>query len=159
MEALKRSIIPDINNRPNEYLESITLRNDNGYQMINNRAARIKATKKRESPASPAKTSMKVTPTQKGKKLKRSPAKDSSSSSSSSEDDEDEDNDTDKEPGNNTDDNDNDDNDNDNDNDDNNNNNNSDNVNDNDNGNDKDNNLGFMNQDLYDPEDNHIVGV
>jgi hypothetical protein len=30
MEALKRSTIPDINNRPNNYLESITLRNENG---------------------------------------------------------------------------------------------------------------------------------
>jgi hypothetical protein len=106
--ALKRSTIPDINNRPNEYLESITLRNDNGYQMINDRAARLKATKKRESPA---KTSTKVTATQKRKKLKRSPAKDSSStsslssySSSSSSSEDDEDNDTDKEPGNNSDD-------------------------------------------------------
>jgi hypothetical protein len=63
MEALKQSTIPDINNRPNEYLESITLRNDNGYQMINDRRdARLKATKKRESPA---KISTKVTPTQK----------------------------------------------------------------------------------------------
>jgi hypothetical protein len=70
MEALKRSTIPDMNNRPNEYLEFITLCNDNGYQMINDRAARLKATKKRESLA---KTSTKVTPTQKRKKLKRSP--------------------------------------------------------------------------------------
>jgi U3 small nucleolar RNA-associated protein 14 len=88
--------------------------------MINDRRdAKDIATKKRKSPA---KISTKVTPTQKRKKLKHSPAndcaKDSSSSSSSSstsssseEDDDDEDNDTDKEPGNNTDDNDNGDND------------------------------------------------
>jgi hypothetical protein len=66
MEALKQSTIPDISNRPNEYLESITLLNDNGYQMMDDRRdARLKATKKRESPA---KTSTKVTPTQTRKK-------------------------------------------------------------------------------------------
>jgi hypothetical protein len=65
MEALQRSTIPDINNRPTNYLESITLRNDNGNQMINDRRnAKDNATKKRESPA---KTSTKVTPTQKRK--------------------------------------------------------------------------------------------
>jgi hypothetical protein len=70
MEALKRSTILEINNRPNKYLESITLRNENGNQMINDRRdAKEKATKKRESPA---KTSTKVTPTQKRKKLKHS---------------------------------------------------------------------------------------
>jgi hypothetical protein len=163
MEALQQSTIPDINNRPNNYLESITLRIDNGNQMINDRRkAKDNATKKCESPA---KTSTKGTPTQKRKKLKRSPtndcAKDSSTSSSpsstssSSEDDDDKDNDTDKEPGNTTDDNDNDDNDNDDDNDDNDDK--SDNGNDNDN--DKDNNSGFMSQDLYDPEDNRIANV
>jgi hypothetical protein len=136
--------------------------------LINDRAARLKAIKKRDSPA---KTSTKITPTQKRKKLKRTPAKDcakesiassasssSSSKSSSSEDDddEDEDNNTDKEPGNNTDDNDNDGNDNDDDNDDN-----SDNGNDNDNDNNKDidNNSGFMNQDLYDPKDDPEDGL
>jgi hypothetical protein len=36
MEALKRSTIPDINNRPTKYLESITSRNDYGNKMINN---------------------------------------------------------------------------------------------------------------------------
>jgi hypothetical protein len=101
MEALQRSTIPDINNRPNNFLESITLciengsqlinkRRDakekaNGNQLINDRAARPKATKKRDSPA---KTSTKITPTQKRKKLKRSPtndcAKDTIASSSSS---------------------------------------------------------------------------
>jgi hypothetical protein len=161
MEALKQSTIPEINNRPNEYLESITLRNENGNKMINDhREAKDKATKKRDSPA---KISRKVTPTQKRKKEKRSPANDSSStssltSSSSSEDDED--NDTDKEPDHNSDDNGNDDNANDdNDNDDNDNDDDSDNGNDNDNDNDndKDNNLRFMNEDDFDQEDNHIV--
>jgi hypothetical protein len=176
MEAFQRSAIPDIDNRPNNFLESITLRIENGHQLINERAERLKATKKRDSPA---KTPTKITPQQKRKRLKRTPAKDyakeliasssSSYKSSSSEDDneEDEDDDTDKEPGNNTDDNDNDDNDNgdDNDNDDNDNDNNSDNGNDNDNDNNKDidNNSGFMNQDLYDPkddpEDGRIVTV
>jgi hypothetical protein len=194
MEALQRSTIPDIDNRPNNFLESITLRIENGNQLINERrdakekangnqlinevAARPKATKKHNSLA---KTSTKITPTQKRKKMKRSPTNDcakdtiaSSSSSTSSkasssddgndyEDDEDEDNNndnyTDKEPGNNTDDNDNDDNDNDDDNDNNDNNHNSENGNDNDNdnnndnNNDKDNNSGFMDQDLYDPKD------
>jgi hypothetical protein len=185
MEALQRSTISDINNRPNNFLEFITLRTENVYQLINDRAARLIATKKRESPAkterlkttkkrdSPAKTSTKITPQQKRKKLKRTPAKDcakdssaSSSSSykaSSSEDDDNEDEDTDKEPGNNTDDTDNDDNDNDNDNDDNDDNSDNGNDNDNDNDNDKDNNSGFMDQDLYDPkddpEDGRIVTV
>jgi hypothetical protein len=88
MEALQRSTIPDIDNRPNNFLESITLRIDNGNQLINDLAARLKATKERDSPA---KTSTKITPTQKRKKLKRTPAKDcakdsitSSSSSSKS---------------------------------------------------------------------------
>jgi hypothetical protein len=99
MEALQRSTIPDINNRPNNFLESITLRIDNGNQLINDRAARLKATKKRDSPA---KTSTKVTPVQKRKKRKRSPTNDcakdsiasssSSSKSSSSEDGDDDDN-------------------------------------------------------------------
>jgi hypothetical protein len=44
MEALQRPTIPDINNRPNNFLESITLRIDNGNQLINDRAARLKAT-------------------------------------------------------------------------------------------------------------------
>jgi hypothetical protein len=160
MEALKLSTIPGINNRPNEYLESITLCNDNGYQKINDRReAKLKATKKRESPA---KTSTKVTPTQKRKELKRSLAKDSSSSSSPSSSEDDKDNETDKEPDNNSDDNDNDDIDNDdNDNDDNNNDDNSDNGNDNDNDNDNDkgNNLCFMNEDDFDQEDNRIANV
>jgi hypothetical protein len=68
MEALEQSTIPDINNRPNNYLESITLRNENGNQMIKDcRDAKDNATKKRKSPA---KTSTKVTPTQKRKKKK-----------------------------------------------------------------------------------------
>jgi hypothetical protein len=35
MEALQQSTIPDINNRPNKFLESITLRTENGLQLIN----------------------------------------------------------------------------------------------------------------------------
>jgi hypothetical protein len=168
MEALQRSTIPDIDNRPNNFLESITLRIENGHQLINERAEKLKATKKRDSPA---KTSTKITPQKKRKKLKRTPVKDcakesiasssssykssSSSSEDNDDDDEDEDTDTNKEPGNNIDDNDNDGNDNDDDNDDNDNDDNSDigNDNDNDNDNDKDNNSGFMDQDVFDPED------
>jgi hypothetical protein len=62
MEALQRSTIPDIGNRPNNFLESITLRIENGHQLINERAERLKATKKRDLPA---KTSTKITPQQK----------------------------------------------------------------------------------------------
>jgi hypothetical protein len=159
-------------NRSNAHRENPYSRNpvNNGNQLINARAERLKATKKLDLPA---KTSTKITPQQKRKKLKRTPAKDcakesiassssSSKSLSSDGDDKDEDDDTNKEPGNNTDDNDNN---NDDDNDDNDNDESSDNGNDNDNinDNDKDNNSGFMNQDLYDPkddpEDGRIVTV
>jgi hypothetical protein len=70
-----------MDNRPNNFLESITLRIENGNQLINkrrdakekangnqlinDRAAKPKATKKRNSPA---KTSTKITPTQKERK-------------------------------------------------------------------------------------------
>jgi hypothetical protein len=153
MEALKRSKIPDINNRPNKYHESITLRNDNGYQMINDCACILKATKKRDSPT---KLLKKVTPTQSRKPPTPSPAPDSSSSSSSSSyssssssseenDDEDNDNDTDKEPGNYSDENNNDD-------------------NDNDKHNHEDNNmdsgkLSFMNEEIFDRENDRIASV
>jgi topoisomerase IA-like protein len=86
MEALQRSTIPDINNRPNNFMESITLRTENGLQLINERAAKKRdslaakgnqltndraATKKCDSPA---KTSTKITPQQKRKKMKCTPA-------------------------------------------------------------------------------------
>jgi hypothetical protein len=82
MEALQQSTIPDINNRPNNFLESTTLRTKNGLQLINERAEKKRdslaangnqltndraATKKRDSPA---KTSTKITPQQKRKKMK-----------------------------------------------------------------------------------------
>jgi hypothetical protein len=47
MEALQRSTIPDIDNRPNNFLESITLRTENGHQLINKRAEKLIATKKK----------------------------------------------------------------------------------------------------------------
>jgi hypothetical protein len=51
-EALRRSTLPDINNRPNKYLQSIELRRGNGNKMISNRRkkAKAQATKKCDSP-------------------------------------------------------------------------------------------------------------
>jgi hypothetical protein len=120
MEALQRPTTPDINNRPNNFLRSITLRTENGLQLINERAEKIIATKKRNSLApngnqltndraatkkrdSLAKTSTKITPQQKQKKMKLTPATDcakdtiaSSSSTTASKSSEDDDKDEDK---------------------------------------------------------------
>ena len=78
LNVLDRRTMPDINNRPNEFTNSIKLRKDNGEKLISSRRTKAteaatkkqaiaQATKKRESPA---KKSAKVTPTT--KKQKRS---------------------------------------------------------------------------------------
>jgi hypothetical protein len=62
MTLLCRIVIPDINNRPIEYLPFIEIRRNNGLTVINGRCD--VATKKRESPEH----STKITPTTKRQK-------------------------------------------------------------------------------------------
>jgi hypothetical protein len=53
MTLLRRQVIPDINNRPNEFLQSIKIRTDNGLTIINGR--RDATTSKRAASEHPAK--------------------------------------------------------------------------------------------------------